>query len=74
MSFLEFIADLMGVENDVINMNTEYASISEWDSLMQLRIVAELEETYNVVIPLDKIPEIKRLSQFYEYVKDNFSS
>lgn len=68
--FLEFIAKIFEVDSSKISLATAYQSIEQWDSLMQLRLVAEIEEEYNVEIPIDEVPEIKTLGDFYKYIGD----
>lgn len=36
--------------------------IAQWDSLMQLRLIGEIEDEYDVEIPLDEVPEINTLA------------
>ncbi len=67
--FIVFIAGVMDVNPESLNMNTEYESITERDSLMHLRIVAEIEEKYMVDIPIDEVTEIRTLQDFYNYLK-----
>ena len=68
-SFLEFVSDILGVNVEEISEDTEYQSIPQWDSLMHLRLVAEIEDKYGVEIPLDEVPDIKTLADFFSYVK-----
>ena len=68
-TFLLFVAELFEVPVDTLSPDTGYQSIPQWDSLMQLRLVAEIEEQYNVEIPIDAIPDIKNLRDFYRYVE-----
>lgn len=66
--FLQFIADIMGINKENLSLETEYQSIPQWDSLMHLRLVAEIEDEYGVEIPIDEVPNIKTLGDFYKYV------
>ena len=68
--FLNFIAEVFGVEVAKISLNTEYQSIPEWDSLMHLRLVAEIEEKYGVEIPIDDVANIKTLNDIFLHIKD----
>ena len=68
-SFLEFIAGILEVDVKEISFETAFNSIPQWDSLMHLRLVAEIEEKYNVEIPIDEVPEIKTLADFYRYIE-----
>lgn len=66
--FLIYVASLMDVRVEDISGNTSYESIPQWDSLMHLRLVAEIEEEYEVEIPIDKVPDVKTLADFYSYI------
>ena len=67
--FLAFVADVFEVDASTLGPETAYGSIPQWDSLMQLRIVGEIEDTYDVEIPIDEVPEIKTLADLYRYVE-----
>ncbi|MDT3386357.1 MAG: acyl carrier protein [Bacteroidota bacterium] len=67
--FINFIAGVMEVDPKKLNENTSYGSIEKWDSLMHMRMVMEIEEEYDVEIPIDEIPSIKTLKDFYKYIE-----
>lgn len=67
--FLDFVADIFVVPRDTLSAETSYLSIPEWDSLMQIRLVAEIEDEYGVEIPSDRIAELKTLADFYLIVE-----
>ncbi len=67
--FLKFVADIFEVDVTDISMDTEYEVYPKWDSLMQLRLTMEIEEEYDVEIPIDEVPNIRTLADFYEYIK-----
>ena len=66
--FIDFIADVMEVDASVISEDTTYGEFEKWDSLMHMRLVMEVEEEYDVEIPIDEVPDIKKLSDFYKYI------
>lgn len=68
--FLNFVASILDVNVKNLALDTEYESIEEWDSLMHLRLVAEIEEKYGIEIPIDEVPDIKTLADFYNYLKE----
>ena len=49
--------------------DTAYGEIEEWDSIMHMRLVMEIEEEYDVDIPIDEIPNIRTLKDFYRYIE-----
>lgn len=67
-NFLSFVAEIFEIDVNSISLDTEYDSIPEWDSLMQLRLIGEIEEKYSVSIPIDQVPEIKTLSDFSQWI------
>lgn len=66
--FLGFIARIFEVDKGILDLKTSRDDIDVWDSLMQVRLVAEIEENYHVEIPFDKISEINILGDFYSFI------
>ena len=67
--FIKFIAGVMEVEPSELTEDTAYGTIEKWDSLMHMRMVMEIEDEYGVEIPIEAIPNIKSLKDFYKYIK-----
>lgn len=64
--FLEFVADVMEVEIDEISMDTEYKVYETWDSLMMMNLIMEVEDEYEVSIPLETVGKIKTLKDLFD--------
>ena len=67
--FINFIAGVMEVDPAMLTGDTAYGTIEKWDSLMHMRLVMEIEEAYDVEIPIDEIPNIRTLKDFYRYIE-----
>lgn len=67
--FLELIADVMEVEVEELSLDTSYEECEKWDSLMMLNLVMEIEEEYEISIPMDKVGNVKMLGDLYEFTK-----
>ncbi|MBQ8692598.1 MAG: acyl carrier protein [Synergistaceae bacterium] len=67
--FINFIAEVMEVDPSELTEDTAYGTIEKWDSLMHMRMVMEIEDEYGVEIPIEAIPNIKSLKDFYKYIK-----
>jgi acyl carrier protein len=63
--FLAFVADILEVDVSAISPETRYGEVPEWDSLMHLRLIGEIEEHYDVELPLDDASDIQTLADFY---------
>ncbi len=66
--FLDFAADVLGVERGTLTPETAYGTVPEWDSVMHLRLVMETEARYGSSIPLEVVPQLKTLADFAPYV------
>lgn len=67
--FLNFVAGVMQVAPAEISGETRFKEFKKWDSLMHMRLVMEIEEEYDVEIPIDEVPNIKTLNDFYQYTQ-----
>lgn len=67
--FLEVVAETMEVEVDEISMETEYMVFSAWDSLMFMNMLMDLEDEFEVSIPIEKIGSVKKLRDLYELIE-----
>ena len=67
--FLNFVAGIMQVDPSEINEDTRFKEFKKWDSLMHMRLVMEIEEEYDTEIPIEEVPNIKTLKDFYQYTK-----
>lgn len=67
--FLNFIAGLFECEPEGVSMDTAYGEHEKWDSMMMLRLIMEVEEEYEISIPLEDAWKIKTLADVYRYVE-----
>ena len=62
--FIAFAASVLGVPPDSLSPETACGDIPEWDSVMHLRLVMEVEARYGISIPLETIPNLRTLADF----------
>lgn len=67
--FIDFIAGVMEVAPEELSEDTAFGTFEKWDSLMHMRMVMEIEEEYDVEIPIEDIPNIRTLKDFYKYIE-----
>ena len=68
--FLVFVANVMEVDVSSLSEDTTREEFTKWDSLMHLRLVMEIENEYDIEIPIDEVPNIKKLKDFFTYIKN----
>lgn len=67
--FLSFMAEILETDWEKLTLETTQEEVEIWDSLMQLRLVGEVEAKYGVTIPMDAVSTITTLGGFYQFVK-----
>lgn len=67
--FLQFVANIFDVPVSDLSPETQYNSIPQWDSVMHMRLVMEIESEYGISIPIDIVPELDTLQKFYDQIK-----
>jgi acyl carrier protein len=67
--FLIFIASILGINRSELTEDTSYGSIEQWDSLMHIRLIAEIEDKYDADIPMDEVENIKKIKDFYNFIR-----
>ncbi len=67
--FLKFMAEILEMDEGALKAGTTQEEAETWDSLMQLRLVGEVEAKYGVMIPMDEISKLTTPEAFYAYVK-----
>ena len=66
--FLCFVAGVFDVKPDSLSLATAYESLPQWDSVMHIRLAMEFAERYGIDIPLEKIPEMRTLGDFFRCI------
>lgn len=67
--FLSFMAEILEADKNTLSLETSQDDVETWDSLMQLRLIGEVEAKYSVMIPMDEISKLTTLGAFYRFVK-----
>ena len=66
--FLEFAAGVFGVPAGTLSLETSYASIPEWDSMAQLRLVMAIAAEYKVESPFADVVNVTSLWEFWRRI------
>ena len=67
---IELVSEILNLDKESISLETSREKTLAWDSLNHIRLVAEVEEQLNVKIPFEKVPDIKKIGDFLDYVKE----
>ncbi len=62
----ELVAKAIGVEVENINENSEVYKTSNWDSIVHLDVIEQIEINYNIKIPDEKLMEYGKMKKIIE--------
>ncbi|MBR1772200.1 MAG: acyl carrier protein, partial [Lachnospiraceae bacterium] len=63
---IALIEDILGVPVGTITLDTLIEDVEEWDSLMHVTIIGELEEQLGLSIPLDDAIALQSMQELLE--------
>ena len=52
---IKVFANALGVNENIITDDLQYNSIPQWDSVAHMSLVAEIEETFDIMLDTDDI-------------------
>ena len=64
----EIFAEVLEVELAVITDRLEYSSISQWDSVAHMAIVAAIEDEYDIMMEIDDIIDMSDFTKSVEII------
>lgn len=67
----KLIAEVLGVNVDVIHDELAIGDIPEWDSLGHMRIITELETQMGVILDIEQTLEIEDVEDIIDAVTNN---
>lgn len=68
--FLEKFYELLeDTDKNLINPNTKFKDLDEWNSMMALMLIAMIDENYEFSLNGDMIKEASTLSDLYELIQ-----
>lgn len=65
---LNIAKEILEVENITLDTNRE--ECTEWDSAAHLILLSEIEEQFEVEVPIEEVDSIKYLRDFLKFVEE----
>lgn len=65
----EVFADALGIPGDQVVPALEYNSIPQWDSLAHMRLVAEIEDAFDIMIDSEDLIDMSSFAIAIDIVK-----
>ncbi len=67
----EIIAEQLGVEEDIITVDTNLMKDLEADSLDAVEIIMAIEDEYDIEVPDEDAEKFQTVTDIVKYVEDN---
>lgn len=67
---IQFIEDVMEVDEGTLTTDTILEDVEEWDSLSILVLTMEMKKKYNIIITTDMIKALKTVDDICQYIPD----
>lgn len=67
---IQFIEDVMEVDEGTLTTDTILEDVEEWDSLSILVLTMEMKKRYNIIITTDMIKALKTVDDICQYIPD----
>ncbi|MDO6355392.1 acyl carrier protein [Caloramator sp. CAR-1] len=66
---LEIASSVFNIDKAYLNINISKDELSQWDSLAHIQLISEIEDTFNIEIPINDFWKINSLKQILNYLK-----
>lgn len=67
--FLEMITEVFEIEDRNLSMEDAFRDYEEWDSLVHLSLIAEIDDVYDITIEDDTFKELTTLNELYKEIQ-----
>lgn len=69
----EIICRSLGLELEIQPAELDAESLHEWDSVNHIKLIMNLESTYNITIPFDVIPTLTSFEKINQFLSSSNS-
>lgn len=67
--FFTIVSKVLKIDIDKIDLSASRDNLPQWDSLTHIKLLCELEEEFDIDIPIEEIPSIRKLEDFIKYLE-----
>lgn len=67
---IEFLEEIMDIEEETLTEDTVLADIDEWDSLSTLSLMSEMKRRFGMKLTMQNIKEFRTVADICRYIPD----
>lgn len=68
---ISLIADCLEKEPDTIKATDEFREYEEWDSLAYLSVIAQIDDDFGIVVPVEEFRNCRTIQDLAVYVENH---
>jgi len=66
----QIVKEVMDIDISMINSETKFSEISNWDSFNTLMLISRLQEDFNIEFTAFEIEETKKITDLYNLINN----
>ncbi|KAF0200333.1 MAG: acyl carrier [Bacteroidetes bacterium] len=66
--FIELFKETLEIEEDIVNTETKFRELEQWDSLAFLSVIAMIDEEYDIVIEGNDFKKLVTVNDLIEEI------
>lgn len=66
---ISIFAESLGIDNDLVTDNLTYNSISEWDSVAHMALVAEIDDQFDIMLDTEDVLDLSSFAKAKEILR-----
>ncbi len=67
--FFTIVSKVLKIEREKLDLSFSRDDLPQWDSLTHIKLLCELEEEFDIDIPIEDISSIRKLEDFIKYLE-----
>jgi acyl carrier protein len=71
--FIEQLKEILEIDDRKINLEDEFRSYPEWDSMAALSVIAMIDEEFGVVLNTETFGKLRTIADLIEEIKKKMS-
>ena len=71
--FIEMFKETLDIEEDIVQMDTKFRDLKQWDSIAFLSIISMIDDEYDVVIDGNYLKNLTTIGELIDEINKNAS-
>lgn len=69
--FIAIMEEILEKDEGTVQLDDIFRDYEEWDSLAYISLLAAIDVSYDLTIPIEEFRELKKVKEIINYIKKN---